>query len=465
MGMHLIWKMPAAFLSVALTFAGCANPQLAERRAGRDFEVTADPSPATMSVPVKFQSPDADVVCSVTARNFLGEPETVGHFNAGEIVTEVFREFAGRNFAAPSPVLPPAGSMVVRICRITAMKAGRGRVNANVEIAVEFHRKGYSKPEYSKCFSGEATEKWTDEGLVPEAFYEALRNAVGKFLAEWRRGDPSAEVAMWTVQGPGPKYSIICPPEIVNWCCEPDGKVACTGMCEVACNDWDALRAKEWANKSIDIMAMEKCVKNLGEKPERIRILQDEKLECKKWHISFRAVVHSDNDPPKTICDSLEETELKGGPQIRGWKGVFMVNCNGAKDSDAAAAAYIEMRNSFIEVFKQAGIEQDRLRMVIAKRTPDRDNEKKLKIEAYAFPLPANGMAISFNGKEGFLIVAPDLMGLETGAALKKAEEYVQSEMDKRVGVDVPKGEAKVSWDEYTPEPIGNLIVEHFVLN
>ncbi len=457
----LTWRRLAAFLFAALSFTGCASQQLVARRMPLCAGVSTVPSPATTSVPVAFQSPDAGIECSVTARNFLGEPITVGHFNAGEMVSGVFQDFAGRNFATPSPVLPPAGTMTVRICRVTAEEAGRGRVKANVEIVVELRMKGSVQPEYSKNFSGEATAKWVDKGAVPEAFYIARDIAVREFLAEWRRGDLMTEVAGWT----SPRHApIIRPPEIKKYDFKVEGKDACRGTCVVVCNDWGTERTKAWADKWIDVTTLEQCENSLGIKPERIRIVHvEEQLEpvCKEWRIQFRAAAHSDNDPPEFRRQSIEKIEDTG---VHGhiWQGTFTVACNGAKDADAKIWAYGSIRSSFGAVLRKAGVAHARVRMVFTSEEFD-GGKKEWTIKARAFERTEMVFSFSKSNRSGCIILDPDLMGLELEKSIERARAFVQSEMDKRVGVGVESGTAKVRYGDYTTEP-GNLVVLPFNL-
>ena len=283
---HSIWPgvCAASCVFALLTVAGCATPRRLAEPQTRDLHVVyaASAAPLTLSIPVVYDSPDAELQTSVSGRDFLDNPVTLGYFRSGEIIAQEFGNVARANFGTPSSEVPPVGRFSAKIDGVSARMTSSGDIVVTVEAMVTLSNAASSETPYRKRFKAECSGAWEDEATVPKVFYDALAKIVRDFLADWSASSAVSVLSEWADKStPGVK-----PPELLSLDFSQQGNVYC-GSCRVACNGYEPFRAKGWANAHISVA----CRTKLGIEPERVRIIYDEeKLDPvgKTWRFEFR---------------------------------------------------------------------------------------------------------------------------------------------------------------------------------
>ena len=286
--MHLniiLFGICAASGAMALcTVAGCATPRrLAEPRTPHvQMAYAASVAPRTVGIPVVYDTPDAELLTSVSGRDFLDNPVTLGYFRSGEIIAREFGNVARANFGTSSHEIPPVGRFSVRIDGVRARRTSDGNIAVAIEATIAVVRAEGSDVAYRKCFKAECSSTWQDETTVPVALYDALGKIVRDFLADWDASDAVSAISRWADASlPGVK-----PPELLSLDFLRQGNVYC-GSCRVACNGYEGFRAKGWADAQIE----QACRRKLGIEPERVRIVYDEEVfdpGGKAWRFEFR---------------------------------------------------------------------------------------------------------------------------------------------------------------------------------
>ena len=284
---HAIWPCLCATTCVIALFvvSGCVAPRLLiePTRDGDGKTCAATVAPRTITIPVAYDPPDAELQISVTGRDFLDNPVTLGYFRAGEIIARRFGDVARANFGEPSSDVPPIGRFIVRIDSVMARRPSGGNVSVSVGATVSVSSARSSEIAYQKGFRAERSAAWGDESAVPGALYDALDKLVHDFLEDWSTSSAVSVLSKWADEAtPG-----IRPPELVSLDFVEQGKDVYCGSCTVACNDYEGFRAKGWADAQIE----QACRRKLGIEPERVRIVYDaEKFDPsgKTWRLEFR---------------------------------------------------------------------------------------------------------------------------------------------------------------------------------
>ena len=283
---HSIWPGVCAVSGVfaLLAVSGCATPRGLVEPEPHSLHVVyaASVAPLTLSIPVVYDSPDTELLTSVSGRDFLDNPVTLGYFRSGEIVAREFGNVARANFGTPSSEVPPVGRFSVKIDGVAARRTSSGGIAVTIEATVAMSNAVSSETPYRKRFKAECSGAWEDEATVPKALYDALAKIVRDFLADWGASSVAAVLSEWADKAaPGVK-----PPELLSLEFTQQGSVYC-GSCTVACNGYEGFRAKGWAAAQIAAT----CRRKLGIEPERVRIVYDEEkfdLAGKTWQFKFR---------------------------------------------------------------------------------------------------------------------------------------------------------------------------------
>lgn len=286
MRLHSIWIGICSTTGVfaLLAVAGCATPRRLAEPQTRDahMKYAADVAPRTLSIPVAYAPPDVELQTSISGRDFLDNPVTLGYFRSGEIAAREFGNVARANFGTPSSEVPPVGKFSVKLDGVAARRTSSGGIAVTVEATVTMSNAASSEIAYRKCFKAECSEAWEDRTVVPKALYDALDKIVRDFLADWSASSAVSILSEWADKStPGVK-----PPELLSLDFVQDGNVYC-GICRVACNGYEPFRAKGWANAHVAVA----CRTKLGIEPERVRIVYDKEPfdpDGKTWRFEFR---------------------------------------------------------------------------------------------------------------------------------------------------------------------------------
>lgn len=286
MQLNVSWSSLYAALGVfaLLAASGCATPRrLAEpqqRAVLRSY--AASVASQTISIPVAYDAPDTELQTSVSGRDFLDNPVTLGYFRSGEIIAREFGNVVRANFGVPSSEVPPVGRFSVKIDGVMARRRSDGGIAVIVETTVAVASVAAPDVAYRKSFKAECNAPWQDEIMVPTAMYDALDKIVRDFLADWSVSSAATILSRWANEAtPGVK-----PPELLSLDFAQQGDVYC-GICSVACNGYEGFRAKGWADAQIE----QACRRKLGIEPERVRIVYDEERfdpVGKTWRFEFR---------------------------------------------------------------------------------------------------------------------------------------------------------------------------------
>lgn len=286
MRLHFIVAGICAALVVfaLLAVAGCATPKRLVEPQSYDARVAyaAAVAPRTLSIPVVYESPDVELQTSVSGRDFLDNPVTLGYFRSGEIIAREFGNVARANFGTPSSEVPPVGRFSAKIDGVSARRTSCGDISVTVEVTVAMEKAASSEPAYKKRFKAECSAAWEDEATVPMALYDALDKIIRDFLADWNASSAVTVLSEWVDKAtPGVK-----PPELLSLDFTQQDNVYC-GSCRVACNGYEGFRAKGWAEAQIE----QACRRKLSIEPERVRIVYDEEKfdpDGKTWRFEFR---------------------------------------------------------------------------------------------------------------------------------------------------------------------------------
>lgn len=266
-----------------ISVSGCETPRkLVDPPREAHGTYAAAVASRTLSIPVAYDSPDTELQTSVSWRDFLDNPVTLGYFRSGEIVAREFEHVAQANFGSPSSEVPPVGRFSVKIDGVAARRTSVGNVEVVAEVTVTMSNASSSETAYRKRFKAECSAAWEDETMVPKALYDALDKIIRDFLADWSSSSAVSTLSKWTDKAtPGVK-----PPELLSLDFTQQGDVYC-GSCRVACNGYEGFRAKGWADTQIE----QACRRKLGIEPERVRIVYDEEKfdqDGKTWRFDFR---------------------------------------------------------------------------------------------------------------------------------------------------------------------------------
>lgn len=286
MRLHSIWigiSSTTGFFAL-LAVAGCATPRrLAEPQTrGAHMAYAAAVAPRTLSIPVAYAPPDVELQTSISGRDFLDNPVTLGYFRSGEIAAREFGNVARANFGTPSSEVSPVGKFSVKLDGVAARRTASGGIAVTVEATVAMSNAASSETAYRKHFMAECSAAWEDEAMVPNALYDAFGKIVRDFLEDWSASSAVSVLSEWADKSvPG-----VTPPELLSLDFSQQGNVYC-GSCRVACNGYEGFRAKGWADAQIE----QACRRKLGIEPERVRIVYDEeKFDPigKTWRFEFR---------------------------------------------------------------------------------------------------------------------------------------------------------------------------------
>ena len=288
MQLNYIWHdiCTATGFFALLAVSGCAAPRrLTEPQPTYVHGAyLAAVAPLTRYIPVAYDSPDTELQTSVSGRDFLDNPVTLGYFRSGEIIAREFRNVARANFGTPSSDVPPVGRFSVKIDGVAAQRAPDGNIAVSVEATVAMSNAASSETPYKKRFKAECSAVWADETTVPKALYDAVDRIIRSFLSDWSASGAVADLSKWEdeeTRKDGHKG-----PELLSLDFTKQGDVYC-GSCRVVCNDYEGFRAKGWAAVKI----AEACRCKLGIEPERVRVVYDaEEFDpsAKKWTFEFR---------------------------------------------------------------------------------------------------------------------------------------------------------------------------------
>ena len=498
-----------------LCMAGCTS-------VGRISEPTPAPSlksyASKIAADTKFHAveyvPPRDSFSSPVMRvNAIGELVSDGYVESSEMIAREFGKVVRSNFARPTGSDDAVATFDVSIGR-TAMRRVGEAVNADLEVTVKVCRKGNEGDvAYSRRFSATSSERWPDESLVPASFYAALHNVICDFLEDWGRGGALPKLEEWSrgkERPPALKRLDFTLRDGVYY-----------GVCEVACNDFEGFRAKRWAIPRIG----QACRDKLGIETERVRVVHDsERLDerGKLWHFEFRtfarsrvvmsfdkkagcgfvtgdlglmgkAVENASSELRNFVKDEMDRRTGFSGemlrfddvlhdstfdlvtirfrllrpPNLKAFRfsthdevhyGVCEVTCNDYGRFAAKDWAVSQIAKSCVE---KLGIERDRVRVVYdAQEFDEKGNLWRLEFRTFA----RTRVVLSFDKGSHSGFVTGDLGLMEKAAkdASVELREFVQREMDRRIGVS--PGEANVRFDSAVPDTTFDLITIKFRL-
>lgn len=266
-----------------------SEPQFPPEAAG----YAANSAYRTMAASVELNIPDRTVEIAVvcTMNDLLGTRYIPATISGGALVAREFGKVRGANFQEPVGGEAPVAMLSVRLHLAEVMRPTQnGCMEATLRLNVEVAKPDRSEIAYSHDIKAVANAPWTDETLVPDAFYKALFGAIEQFLEDWDRSSGPDTVARWA----GENVPGTVPPELhaIEW--EAAGRDVQRGRCSIACNGWEGFRAKHWANAQIAVA----CRTKLGNiEPARLRVVYDEENyddATGVWTFSFRCFARSE---------------------------------------------------------------------------------------------------------------------------------------------------------------------------
>lgn len=247
----------------------------------------------TMDAPVRLNVPgwSVDFAVNSVKSDLFATPYVRATFPGGRIVEREFGKVLAANFREPVEGETPVAELAVRIVVVSVgQKSDSAPMTSTLKINIEVVKADGNGTAYEGSIETSATAPWTNRTLVPDSFYQALSDAIARFLDEWdRSGGPDA-VARWTGEAtPG-----VVPPELrdIEW--TTAGRDVQRGRCTIVCNGWEGFRAKHWANAQIAVA----CRTKLGNiEPERVRVVYDEEdfnAARREWLFSFRCFARNE---------------------------------------------------------------------------------------------------------------------------------------------------------------------------
>ena len=462
---------------------------------------------------VEYVPPANSFSSPVMRVNPIGELVSDGYVESREIIAREFGKVARSNFAMPTGSDDVIAIFDVSIDRMTMRRVGKV-VNANLEVTIKVCRKGNGgEVAYCKHFSATSHEEWLDSSLVPTSFYVALHRVIHDFLTDWGMGCALPKLEEWSRGKERPPAL-----KRIDFTLR-DGVYY--GVCEVACNDYEGFRAKRWAIPRIG----QACRDKLGVETERVRVVQDvERLDehGKLWRFEFRTFVRSrvvmsfdkgaahgfvtgdlglmgktvetaSAELRKFVKDEMDKRTGGAGemlrfddvlhdssfdlvtirfrlltpPNLKAFRfsthdgvhyGVCEVVCNDYGRIAAWDWAVSQIAKSCVE---KLGIGRERVRVVYdVQEFDEKCNLWRLGFRTFA----RARVVLSFDkgSHSGFVTGDLGLMKKTAEDASVELREFVQREMDRRIGVSA--GEAKVRFDSIVPDTTFDLITIKFRL-
>ena len=465
---------------------------------------------------VEYVPPSDSFSSPVMRMNAIGELVSDGQAEAGCIISREFEKVVRRNFAEPG-VGGDASAVFSLVIDRVSMKREVADVVVDLGVTVCIYKRGAeNEVAYRKAFSATSRKKWTDTSLVPEAFYSALYETVRDFLEDWGRGGALPKLEEWSRGKERPPAL-----KMLDFTMR-DG--VCYGVCEVSCNDYEGFRAKRWAIPRIgqscrDKLGIETERIRVVYDSERL----DER--GKLWRFEFRAFARSrvvmsfdkeaghgfvtgdlglmgktveiaSAELRKFVKDEMDKRTGVSGemlrfddvlhdstfdlvtikfrlltpPKLKVFQfsthdevhyGVCEVVCNDYGRFAAKDWAVSQIAKSCMEKLGKFGIERDSVRVVYdVQDFKEKDNLWRLEFRTFA----RTRVALSFDkgSRRGFVTGDLGLMEKTAEDASVELREYVQSEMDRRIGVSA--GKADVRFDSAVPDTTFDLITIRFRL-
>lgn len=291
----------------------------------------------TMGAPLRLNVPDrtANFTVNSVRSDLFSTPYVVASFPGGAIVAREFGKVLEANFRKPVGGEAPVAEMAVRIASVvTGQPSDKGPITSSLRLNIEVVKSDGKETAYSKRIDATATAPWTNHSQVPEAFYAALFDAIGQFMADWEQSGGLDAVARWAGDaGPG-----VVPAQLkaIAWEAGTGKGGVQRGRCTVACNGFEGFRAKHWANAQI----AEACRTKLGNiEPERVRVVYDDERydeAAGTWNFTFRCFPRSER-----VLDFNPFTEMG---TVIGDLGLMKMN---AEEASEVLKAYVfeEMRS------------------------------------------------------------------------------------------------------------------------